>query len=298
MDFVGIAAQFIKDIQALFPDANNPAASPLSPEALKSIEAQIVEKCDAVDGVKDGLLDDPRQCKVDVGALTGLSDAQRTALRKVYSETPGKDGVTYPAQPFGGEGETAGWPTWITGGGGQTTPQGPSLRFGFGTQFFKFLVFNDPKWDYSRYDVTNTRKDAQLSGTFLNATNPDLDAFKAKGRKLIMWHGWSDPALTALGSVRYYDQVQTRDAAVRDYFRLFMMPGVLHCAGGPGPDTADWPAAIVDWVEHGKAPDQVIARKAAAGGPVSRTRPLCPYPQRAQYKGSGSMDDAASFVCR
>ena len=298
MDFVGIAAQFIKDIQALFPDPSNPAASPLSPETLKSIEAQIVETCDAADGLKDGVMDDPRVCKVDVGALTGLSDAQRAALKKVYGETPGKDGATYPAQPFGGEGEVPGWPTWITGGAGPTTPQGPSLRFGFGTQFFKFLVFNDPKWEYSHYDVTNTRKDGQLTATVLNATNPDLDAFKGKGRKLIMWHGWSDPALTALGSIKYYEEVQKRDASVREYFRLFMMPGVLHCAGGPGPDTADWTAAIADWVEHGKAPDQVIARKGAAGAPPSRTRPLCPYPQRAQYNGSGSPDDAASFVCK
>jgi hypothetical protein len=298
MDFVGIAAQFIKDIQAVFPDASNPATSLLPPDTLKAIEAQIVEKCDAADGLKDGLLDDPRQCKVDLGTLTGISDAQRAALKKVYSETPGKEGATYPAQPFGGEGEGAGWPTWITGGAAATTPQGPSLRFGFGTQFFKFFVFSDPSWDYSRYDVVNTRKDGTLAASYLNATNPDLDAFKAKGRKLIMWHGWSDPALTALGSIKYYDQVQSRDAAVREYFRLFMMPGVLHCAGGPGPDNADWTAAIVDWVEHGKAPDRVIARKGAAGAPASRTRPLCPYPQRAQHKGTGSMDDAANFVCR
>jgi hypothetical protein len=297
-DFVGIAAQFVKDIQTVFPDPHNVATPMLAPEILKSVEAQVVEACDASDGVKDGLIEDPRRCKVDVAALKGLTDVQRAALKKIYGETPGKDGATYPAQPFGGEGEAAGWPTWITGGGAQTTPQGPSLRFGFGTQFFKFLVFNDPAWDYSRYDVVNARRDAKLTATFLNATNPDLDAFKAKGHKLIVWHGWSDPALTALGSIKYHDQVQARDAGMRDYFRLFLMPGVLHCAGGPGPDTVDWPAAIVDWVEHDKAPDQIIARKAAAGGAVSRTRPLCPYPQHAEYKGSGSADDAASFVCR
>ncbi len=104
----------------------------------------------------------------------------------------------------------------------------------------------------------------------MNATNPNLDAFKAKGGKLIVWHGWSDPSVTALGSINYYEQVQGRDAGVRDYFRLFLMPGVLHCDGGPGPDTADWPATIADWVENGKAPDRVIARKLAAGGAVSR----------------------------
>jgi feruloyl esterase len=146
--------------------------------------------------------------------------------------------------------------------------------------------------------VANARKDARIPATFMNATNPDLDAFKAKGHKLIVWHGWSDPSLTALGSIKYYEQVQGRDAGVRDFFRMFLMPGVLHCDGGPGPDTADWPATIVDWVENGKVPDRVIARKAAAGGAVSRTRPLCPYPQHAEYTGRGSTDYAANFVCR
>ena len=89
-------------------------------------------------------------------------------------------------------------------------------------------------------------------------------------------------------SIKYYEQVQERDAGVRDYFRMFLMPGVLHCGGGPGPDTVDWPATIADWVENGKAPDQVIARKAAAGGAVSRTRPLCPYPQHAEYTGAAA----------
>lgn len=298
LDFVGIAAQFLKDIQAVFPSAGSTAPM-FAAETLKSVETQIVEACDAVDGVKDGLMEDPRRCKVDVGALKGLTDVQRTALKKVYAETPGKEGAIYPAQPFGGEGDNGGWSTWITGLGKPVTPEGPSLRFAFGTQFFKFLVFSNPAWDYTRYDVANARKDGALIATILNATNPDLDAFKAKGHKVIVWHGWSDPALTALGSIKYYEQVQARDPGVRDYARLFMMPGVLHCSGGPGPDTVDWTTAITDWVEKGQAPDRVIATKvAAAPRDVSRSRPLCPYPQRAEYKGTGSIDDAMNFTCR
>src|SRR5712692_6800286 len=149
----------------------------------------------------------------------------------------------------------------------------PSNRFAFGTEMFKYIFLSDPSWDYSRYELSNYKKDTALASTFLNATNPDLDAFKGKGHKLILWHGWSDPALTALGSVRYYEQVQARDGNLRDYFRMFLMPGVLHCGGGPGPDTADWAAAIADWVERGQAPDRVIARKSAAGA-VSRSRPV------------------------
>jgi Tannase and feruloyl esterase len=298
LDFVGIAAQFIKDIQAVFPDEDS-LTKPMFPLALlKNVETQILEKCDAADGVKDGLMEDPRRCQIDVAGLTGLTDAQRVALKILYAATPAKEGTLHPAQPVGGEGEAAGWSTWITGGGFQSTAQSPSLRFAFGTQFFKFFVFNDPSWDYRKYDFTNARRDARLVGTVLNATSPDLSAFKAKGHKLIVWHGWSDPALTALGTIKYYDQVQARDPGVRDYFRMFMMPGVLHCIGGPGPDNADWTTPIVDWVENGKAPDRVIARKLGTDGKPTRTRPLCPYPQHAHYNGKGSIDDEASFVCK
>ena len=296
LDFVGLAAQFIKDIQAAFPDSKS-LAPVFSPATLKSVEMQILDKCDALDGVKDGILEDPRRCTVDVATLTGLTDGQRAALKKVYGETAAKGTAIYPGQPFGGEGEGAGWPAWITGGG-LATPQGPSLRFAFGTQFFKYFVFGDPNWEYLHYDVGNARHDAHTAGTMLNATSPDLDAFKAKGHRLILWHGWSDPALTAFASVDYYDRVKARDQSVPDYFRLFMMPGVLHCAGGPGPDNVDWASAIDAWVDGHRAPDRVIARKVAATGQTTRSRPLCAYPAHAVYSGSGSTDDEKSFVCR
>jgi feruloyl esterase len=297
LDFVALGAQFIKDSQAAFPDPQNTA--PLfSTETLKSIEQQIVEKCDTLDGVKDGVMEDPRRCQVDLQSLTGLSGVQHVTLEKLYAETRGSDGLIYPAQPFGGEGAPGGWGTWIAGAVSPQSSRANSLRRIFGTEFFKYFVFGDPSWDYTKYHVSNAPKDARLAGTFLNATNPDLDAFKAKGHKLVMWHGWSDPALSALASIDYYERVQTRDATIRDYLRLFMMPGVLHCAGGPGPDTVDWPAVIADWVENGKAPDRIAARKLGPEGTVIRSRPLCPYPQHAVYQGSGSMDAAESFACR
>jgi hypothetical protein len=301
-DFTAIGAQFIKDIRAAFPDPRN-IAEPISAATLKAVEAQVVEKCDALDGVKDGLMEDPRACKVDVAALTGVTDAQRALLTTIYGETRNKEGVIYPPQPVGGEGEPAGWPLWITSVNPMTmsAQKSPSLRYGFGTDMFKYFVFNDPAFDYTRYDLSTYKKDTALASTFLNATDTNLDAFKARGGKLLLWHGWSDPALTALGSIKYYDQVQARDPNVRDYFRMFMMPGVLHCAGGPGPDTVDWAAAIDEWVETGKAPDRIVAQKRAGTGAaatVARTRPLCPYPQRAVYSGTGSVDEAASFVCK
>jgi len=297
LDFVAIGAQFIKDAQAVFPDIDTPL--PLfTPETLASIETQILDRCDAIDGVKDGLMEDPRRCSIDVASLTGVTDVQRTALKKVYAETRGKDGVIYPAQPVGGEGAPAGWQAWITGAASPQSAAHGSLRRTFGTQFFKYFVFGDPSWDYTKYDVSNAPKDARLAGTFLNATNPDLDAFKSKGHKLVMWHGWSDAALSALATINYYEQVQSRDARLREYFRLFLMPGVLHCAGGPGPDTVDWPSIIAGWVEESKAPDTVLARKLGPDGTVTRSRPLCPYPQHATYDGTGPVEAAASFACR
>src|SRR5258708_7893739 len=297
-NFTGIGAQFIKDIQAAFPDPRNLSARLFTPDVLKSVEVQILAKCDALDGVKDGLMEDPRQCRVDVATLTGLTDGQKNALKTIYGETKSKDGLIYPAQPFGGEGEAAGWPAWIVGGGAPVAGQGaPSARFAFGTEMFKYIYLNDPSWDYSKYEFSTFKKDTALAATFINATSPNLDAFKARRGKLVLWHGWSDPALVALGSIAYFDAVRARDAKADDYFRMFMMPGVLHCGGGPGPDTVDWAAAIDAWIEKGAAPARIVAEKRGAGGVVARSRPLCAYPQTAVYSGIGSIDNERNFTC-
>jgi feruloyl esterase len=295
-DWTGIAAAMIRNMQALFPDAKNTGTLLFTPETLKTVESKIVEACDRRDGVTDGVIDDPRQCSFDVNTLP-LSDAQKNALKVIYAPTTNRDGELYPGQPFGGEGQGAGWPTWITGTKPTPAGQAPSLRYAFGTGIAKYLVFNDPNWDYSKYDFANWKKDSALAATFLNATNPDLSPFAKRGGKLILWHGWADPALTPLASIRYHEQVYARDPNAAGYFRTFLMPGVLHCSGGAGPDTVDWARTIADWVENGKAPDRVIATK-VAGGTVTRSRPLCPYPQKAVYSGSGSTDDERNFACR
>jgi feruloyl esterase len=300
-DFTGLAAQFIMDIQAAFPDKES-LSKPLFPnDTLKSVEAQIVAKCDAVDGASDELMEDPRRCAIDVSALTGLSPRQQQALAKIYGEKKLPDGtVIYPAQPVGGEGDAVGgWPLWINGVNPmlQLAYKAPSLRFGFGTQFFKNFVFNDPEWDYLKYDFATYRRDSRLAGSMLNATDPNLDAFKKSGGKLVMYHGWSDAALSANATIKYYEQVTARDASASDFTRLFMMPGVAHCQGGPGPDRVDWYSVIDNWVEKGTAPERLVATKMTAGK-VTRSRPLCAYPMKAVYKGTGSIDEAANFVCQ
>jgi hypothetical protein len=295
-DWTGLAAANIRNMQAVFPDPHRTNSLMFTPETLKTIEAKIVESCDARDGVADGLIDDPRQCRFDVNTLP-ISKDQKRALRAIYEPTTNRDGEIYPGQPFGGEGQTAGWPQWITGVNASQSGQAPSLRFAFGTGIFKYLVFNDPNWDYSTYDLANWKKDTALAASFLNASNPDLRPFSSRGGKLILWHGWADPALSPLASIRYQDDVLAHDPNARSYFRTFLLPGVLHCGGGAGPDTADWTAALVDWAENGKAPDRVIASK-IVNGTVARSRPLCPYPQKAVYTGSGSIDDERNFVCK
>jgi feruloyl esterase len=144
--------------------------------------------------------------------------------------------------------------------------------------------------------------DSKLAALF-NAVNPDLGPFKARGGKLIHYHGWSDPDITPLNSINYYESVVKAQgdeahglSRTREFYRMFMVPGMWHCAGGPGATSFDMIEPLNNWVEKGIAPDQVLATR-MANGALQRTRPLCPYPQEAQWKGIGSTDDAANFVC-
>jgi feruloyl esterase len=310
-DFTNIAASFIRNIKIAFPNASQ--LSPLvTPEVLKLVEAKVLEACDAKDGVTDGVMEDPRDCRFDLAAVaacppakagpTCLTKSQRAAIAAIYSATEDRAGRIYPGQPYGGEGLNGGWMDWITGGGGLTravgNPSVPSAQWAFGTEFFKYLVFGDSTWDYTKYDLATVRRDTRMTRTFLNAEDPDLNPFTGRGGKLIIWHGWSDPALNALATIGYLERVGSKVQSVNDKVRLFMMPGVLHCAGGTGPDRVDWVEAISTWVEKGTPPDRIVASKLGADGKPTRTRPLCVYPARAVYLGKGSTDDEANFECK
>jgi feruloyl esterase len=309
LDFTNIAAAFIRNTQAIYRDPTNLHAAAISADNLRLLESKVLEACDANDGQKDSVLDDPRDCHFEVASLTAcpadaagptcVTMAQRMAIERIYSPTIIEGKTVYAGQPFGGEAEPGGWQPWLTGmnASAATQNQPPSLQYAFGTQFFKYLALGQPDWDYARYDLTNWRKDTADVGKFLNATDTDLGKFKGRRGKLILSHGWADPALNPMSTIAYYEQLQARDPGVRDYARLFMMPGVLHCGGGAGPDVVDWFTPIVDWVERGRAPERIVAQKRGADGGVVNARPLCPYPQRAVYDGKGSATDAGSFVC-
>jgi len=167
----------------------------------------------------------------------------------------------------------------------------------FMTEGAKYLIFGDSTWNYSSYRGSlfpESRHVAPLG----DATDTDLRPFSAHKGKLILYHGWADPALNPLATIDYYQNLLARDPAAREYVRLFLLPGVLHCAGGNGPSDVDWMAAIVDWTERASAPDRLVAAAHGRAGKTIRTRPICAYPKRPTYTGTGNTDDAGSFACR
>jgi len=315
--WTGLPSQAVYNDRATLADA----ASYIPASELPAIQAAAVAACDANDGVLDGVIENPAQCRFDpavllckgesrAGCLTG---PQVAALRKLYDGPRNSKGLPImPGYAPGGEAESGGWAVWITGSG-----PAKSLMHAFGTQFYGSMVFEDTAWDSKTFNIDRDMKIAgDKLGADLDATNPDLNAFKARGGKLILYHGWSDAAIPAADAIKYYEGVRktmgSTDASA--FVRLYMVPGMQHCEGGSGPDAFgqggvpmddaqhDIAAALERWVEDGAAPREIIATKRKTDGDpasgVARTRPLCPYPQTAAYKGSGSTDEAANFVCK
>jgi Tannase and feruloyl esterase len=295
-------------------------ASYFTSKKLKAIEAAVLAACDARDGVSDGVLDDPTKCSFDPAVLMCkgpetdecLTEKQIAALKKIYAGPRNARGQQIiPGFTPGGETGPGGWTGWITG----AAPAG-SAQYFFSTQAFKYMVYADPNWDLKSFDLERDGKLAdEKLGPFLNATNPDLKAFSSRGGKLILYHGWNDAALPPMNTINYVNSVVAKlgQRQAESFMRLYMAPGVQHCASGPGPDSfgqmvtraqsdpqQDLTLALERWVEDGVAPEHVIAAKRQGpnqASPALRTRPLCPYPKVARYKGTGSTDDAANFTC-
>jgi feruloyl esterase len=297
-NWTGFAATMVAIAKALYPDPRHLDSTPLTKEALQKLQHAIIEQCDAQDGLKDGVIQDPSSVHFDLTKVEGITDEQRKAIEAIYEGARNTRGPISTGFPCGAECDPDQWIAWLVGPVPQMAKdQVPDLTFAFGTQIFKYLFFNNPEWDYSTYDFSNFEKDTRLGASFLNATNPDLDGFKNRKGKLVLWHGWADPALPAQATSDYYRQVQIHDPKAGDYCRLFLIPGCLHCGGGPGAAEVDWLAVISDWVERDKAPDKLIASK-REHGKIVMTRPLFPYPQYAIYNGSGDPDSAESFVAK
>ncbi|MDA1076491.1 MAG: tannase/feruloyl esterase family alpha/beta hydrolase [Proteobacteria bacterium] len=304
----GIAAQGLQTQQRMYPDPQNISRSVVTQENLKLLQSEILKSCDSLDGLPDGILNDPRECNFDlnniaacaenVPAANCLTDAQRSAISIVYDGPKDATGKQIIAGfPFGGEAEAGGWVPWIVGGPAPIAPGVPTLQAGFSNGIFKYFIHQDPDWKYTEQEFADYEQTSRLMGSVLNATSQDLSAFNDRGGKLLMWHGWADPALSALVSTEYYEAVTRADAQAPDYFRFFLLPGVLHCGGGPGPSTVDYLTALEEWVEKDQAPSTLTAYFPDTKGSARESRPLCAYPERATWSGSGSDRVAANFAC-
>lgn len=297
----------------------------IPPAKIPSIAAAVNATCDALDGVRDGIINDPRQCHFDPSSMLCkgaendkcLTAAQATALKKIYQPLSDAKGHSiFPNFLPGGEDGPGGWALWITG----PAPAKSLIAF-FGIGYFSNMVYEKADWDYRTFQVDPGLKLAnEKTASALNATNPDLAGFKAHGGKLILYHGWDDPAIPPVSTVNYYQNVVSKmgQGTADSFVRLYMIPGMQHCGGGPGTDSfgafgvgPDDPTrnvflALEQWVEKGVAPGNLIASKHAEEAPnaaptakpaVVMTRPLCIYPAESKYKGKGDTNDAASFTC-
>ena len=292
-DWMGRAAGSLRVAKHL--EANEDAR--LSDEEVQLVHTAVLEACDAADGVTDRVVGDPERCDFDpavlqcsgAGADGCLTAAQVHTVQMMYSS---------PENPKTGRAITGVLPgsetNWTNLGWTR------SAR-GTGVDQYRYLVYADPEWTIDRFDFdTDIVKAEEADNDTLNALDPDLQPFFDRGGKLLVYHGWSDAQISPANATQYYRRVVETigsEKTVRDSFRLFMAPGMGHCAGGEGPNAFDALTVIEEWVEVGQAPDRIVASR-SRDGVVDRTRPLCPYPELAVYTGTGSTDDAENFVCR
>jgi Tannase and feruloyl esterase len=279
----------------------NAENNPIPACKMQAATAAAIASCDAIDGVKDGVIEDPNRCTYDPKALIGTSagdcgsftEADANVIRKLWEGPRRKDGsALWYGLPRGAD-LTA---LWVARG----TPL-KAQPFGISQEWFRYFLTQNPQFDMATVTPDMYERLFEQSveqfGSVIGTDNPDLTEFRSRGGKAIVWHGWADQLISAEGTVDYYKRVVQRMGGAKetsDFLRLFMAPGVGHCGGGPGPSPTGQIEALLSWVEEGKAPETLTARQAAG---VTRTRPLCQYPLVAKYKGTGSTDDAANFVC-
>ena len=290
-DRVHLNANFLWAFTALYKEPG----SALQPSKLPLITKAATAACDRTDGIEDGIISDPRTCRFDPGVLLckGGEDAdcltapQVEAVRKIYQgpKNPRSGVHIMPGFPIGSE---TGWTGYFVG-------QREPAR----VDFWRLWVFNNPSWDWRNFDFDTDLAYADRKLAAVNAVDSHLSAFKAQGGKILLYHGWADPVVPPEDTILYYEAVEKAMGGARlttDFARLFMVPGMGHCSGGAAPNSFDALGALDEWVTQGKAPDKLIASHSTAGK-IDRARPLCAYPMTAQWKGTGSTDDADSFVC-
>ena len=290
------------------------AQAPVTPAKMVLVAQKVMEKCDALDGLKDGLVDDPRVCQFDAArdvpaCATGadgadcLTASQAATINAVYSGPKSKGKPFMSGFMPGSEAvNTAANGTAQSGWVGAIVPAQPGAKpadFNLAEGVMKYLILDPPKADYDAMTFDYDKDTALVArwSKLADAKDADLSKFKKSGGKLIMTYGWADQILQPMMGVKYYEAVTAKHGkSTTDFARLFMVPGMAHCQGGVGPDQNDAVSAVIDWVEKNKAPDSLLASRIVKGA-VIRSRPLCPYPQVARYKGTGSIDKAENFTC-
>ena len=294
LDWTGRAAQAVRIAKHL---EQNEAARLGEPQR-RLLHAAVLDACDLHDGVKDGVLENPKQCKFDPGVLeckssdtsSCLTAPQVEAARMIYSAAvnPKTKRVVSGLE----RGSELGWTDLGWTASARAT----------GLDQFRYLVFADPKWTIDKFNWdTDIVAAEERDNDTINALDPNLRPFISGGGKLIQYHGWSDPQIAPAGVTQYYERaVQAAGGRnnVHGSYRLFMAPGMGHCGGGDGPNTFDMLTALERWVEAGMAPNHLTATITRPTAMLDRSRPLCPYPEVAVYNGTGSTDEAANFTCK
>ena len=280
---VSLQIDMLRDPSLLLPQAK-----------VKLLAAAVLSACDAQDGVNDGIVSNPEMCRFDPASLMCktpgdaadcLTAKQVDSVKRAYAPVKTRAGaVVYPGHSLGFE---AGWRIPEPG-----APLNPLFA-----DMPRYLARQDPQWDAMSFDLDADLALAVKNAGYIESSDPHLAKFKARGGKLLLYHGWADPGPAPANTIHYVnDVIRTLGPTQDDWMRLFLLPGVGHCGGGPGPDQADFVGAIERWRESGSAPDQIPAAH-VAGNRVDMTRPLCAYPSVAKYSGVGSTNDAANFVC-
>jgi feruloyl esterase len=312
VDYTGLMIEFNWNERVLL---DSPATY-IPSSKLPLIAKAVLARCDAQDGLADGLISEPRKCDFDPetlrcragDAVDCLTGAQVDTLKKLYAG-PGKK--IFPGMPIGHE-DSPNYAAYIFGnvqpamrdnlltfpGDYIKDSSAAPFQFAFQREFFRYLAFQpgDANYDWRSLNLDKDLSKVAALGKLHNALDPDLSRFRKHGGKLIIYNGWADPVVPPVRIIEYYEKVQGKTPNTQSFARLFLAPGMNHCGGGPGPNSFDSLGALEKWVEHGEAPEQMVASH-STNRVVDRTRPLCPYPQVARYKGSGSIDDAANFAC-
>jgi len=307
VDQTGFAIGALWNHQAM-DDAN------ITPGKLQLLADSVMAKCDAIDGLADNLIDDPRLCQINVAEDVPacpigtnndscLTPDQADAIQRVYDGPHDDRGrQLFPGFMPGSEalvnGPNGPSSPWL----GLIVPPSPGAGtgdFNLGINTLQYLAFQPPRpdYDYRDFDFNTDTELFDRWSRLVDAKDISLREFRGRGGKLIMTYGWADQVLQPMMGVNYFEQAVTANGPDGENFmRLFMLPGMTHCAGGLGPDQNDAIGAVIDWVETGTAPDSIEARK-IVDGEITRSRPLCPYPQVARYGGNGSINEAANFRC-